>query len=123
MPGYKSPRRTEAEWFHSHLQSRGHQVRSAQVRGAAVRIPGLAVGENEILALVVDFSQRSEQRAEVDLGAPYPARNEIERVDPDAHQRERASAMARLWLAIWFRGLSARARRKSEIAPVKSPMF
>lgn len=27
MADYKPPRRTEAEWFHSHLQSRGHEIR------------------------------------------------------------------------------------------------
>ena len=46
---------------------------------------GLAIGEHEILVDRIDLGQRRQQIAQINLGAADAARNEIQRVDADAH--------------------------------------
>ncbi len=44
----------------------------------------LAIGKHDILVHRIDFSQRSQQIAEIDLSAAHTSWNEVQRVDADA---------------------------------------
>ncbi len=49
------------------------------------RSPGLAVGEDEVLVLRIDFGERGKQGAQINFGAADTAGNQVKRVDADPH--------------------------------------
>ena len=46
---------------------------------------GLAIGKHDVLVVRIDFGKRSQQIAEIDLGAAHAARNQVQGVDADAN--------------------------------------
>jgi hypothetical protein len=61
--------------------ARLHEIRAIGNQISA----GLAVSEDDVLVHRIDFGQRPEQIAEIDLGAAHASRNQVQGVDADAN--------------------------------------
>src|SRR6185312_1270577 len=74
---------------------------------------------NEVLISIIDHMQRLEEVAQINLGASYATRNQVERINSDA-QCHYCSFARRVIpaAAAALPGSSARARRKSSFASV-----
>ncbi len=59
--------------YHSEVRTRGAKARA-----------GLAIGEKKIFVRGVDLAQRSQQVAQINLGAAHATRNQVQRIHADA---------------------------------------